>query len=311
MNLKKRWFVAGFAGICLFWACVKNATPLPPIHDTVTVHKTDTLIKTDTLHKTDTLLKPVDTPNVKNGLVVYLPFNGSFADSSGKGNLVTVVNSATLDYDMHGYAQSAFNSTGNGASLIISNNGAYKVDTAFSLSFDFMIRSNPYYNGGGNYNGLMSFLSLVNQANGNGPTFNIGMVLPGVQQNFSVGFNNSANDCNSSFTFTPINLTDTTSFVPQLASWYNAIVTFTKGTSAVYINGRLVSTKTGNLTSVLFCPSSNLIIGSWWGATESLNGKLDEVRMYNRTLNAKEIAWLSRNFQITSTKIRATPVTRQ
>jgi hypothetical protein len=312
MKSKHIVFVAGLAGLFLFYACVKNATPALPIHDTVTVHKTDTLIKTDTLRKTDTLLKPVDTPNLKIGLVLYLPFNGSFADSSGNGNTITTVGGATLDYDMHGYAQSAFNSSGNGARLVVSNNGAYKVDTAFSVSFDFMIRANAYYNGGGNYDGLMTFLSIVNTLNGNGPTFDVGLTVPGMPQNFTFAINSSTSDCNISGAGNPQNLTDTTSFIPQVGSWYNAICTFTKGSASVYINGKLINTKTAGLTTALFCPTANLVVGGWWNSSpENTNGKLDEVRMYNRTLNAKEIAWLSRNFQLTSTKIRATPVTIQ
>jgi hypothetical protein len=305
MKSKNLALVAGIAGLVLFYACAKNATPAPPIHDTVTVHKTDTLTKTDTF------LKPVDTPNLKNGLVLYLNFNGSFADSSGNGSTVTAIGGATLDYDMHGYSQSAFNSTGNGARLIVANNGVYKVDTAFSLSFDFMIHANAYYSGGGNYDGLMSFLSITNTTNGNGPTFNIGLTVPGMPQNFTFGINSGTSDCSTSGVTNPQNLTDTTSFIPQVGSWYNAICTFTKGSASVYINGKLVNTKIGSLGTALFCPSANFVVGGWWNSSpENINGKLDEVRMYNRTLNAKEISWLSRNFQPSSTKVRATPVTR-
>gem|GEM_PF-895371 len=314
--MKPKHLLLGVFVMGLFWACVKTATPVPPVHDTVTVHKTDTLIKTDTLHKTDTLIKGLDTPNLKNGLVLYFPFNGSFADSSGNGNTVNVVGGAALDYDMHGYAQSAFNSNGSGARLTVNNNGSYKVDTAFSVSLDFMLRSNAYYTGGYNFFGLMVFLSIVDTATGNGPTFDLGMTLPNLPQYFAFGINggNGVNDCSSSGAGNLANISDTTHFTPQLGSWYNAICTFTKGTVSVYINGQLVSTvKNPNSSKVVFCPSAKFVVGGWWNDPNSgslnINGKMDEVRFYNRTLNAKEIAWLSRNFQITSTRVHATPVT--
>jgi hypothetical protein len=52
---------------------------------------------------------------------------------------------------------------------------------------------------------------------------------------------------------------------------------------------------------VLSCPAANVIIGGWWSRDpQSINGEIDEVRMYNRTLNATLIAWLARNFQLHS-----------
>jgi hypothetical protein len=298
---KSNIFVPGvlFVTLVCFFACTKNTPPQPPIHDTVTIHHTDTL------------RIPVvpDTPNMKNGLVLYLPFNGSFADSSGGGNTVTAIAGATLDYDMHGYAQSAFNATGNGERLLVSNNGFYKVDTAFSVSCDFMIRSNAFYSGGYDFSGLMVFLSIVNTSTGNGPTFNIGMTLPTLPQYFTFNINGAQGaDCSGPGTNNPSTISDTTHFTPQLGSWYNAVCTFTKGTASVYINGKLVSSvKNSNTLSALFCPDAKFVVGGWWdggnSGTENIRGKLDEVRLYNRTLNAKEIAWLARNFQPGSTRV--------
>jgi hypothetical protein len=158
MKLKIK-FLAAVSVTLFFVSCAKNPVTPPPVHDTLTVIKTDTLV----------IPQKIDTPNLKNGLVLYLPFNGSFADSSGLGNIVTAVGGATLDYDMHGYAQSAFSATGAGERLVVANNGSYKVDTAFSVSLDFMIRSNAYYSGGYDYSGLMTFVSIVNTTTGHLP----------------------------------------------------------------------------------------------------------------------------------------------
>src|ERR1700742_55585 len=51
-----------------------------------------------------------DTPssvNLKQGLLLYLPFNGSIADSSGNNN-PTYADGNGLTYHAHGYANSAF-----------------------------------------------------------------------------------------------------------------------------------------------------------------------------------------------------------
>jgi hypothetical protein len=292
---------AGITALVTVYACNKAANPQPPIYDTVTITKTDTLV----------LPPPViDTPNLTEGLVLYLPFNGSFADSSGNNNTVTPLDGAALGYDLHGSANSAFISSGNGARLVVANNGSYAVDTAFSISFDFVIRSNPYYFGGGNYTGLMSFLSIIDTATGNGPTFDVGLTDPQAPQDFTFGVNTAAtSSCDNSGANNTGNVGDITSFAPQIGSWYNAICIFTKGTLSVYINGQLTGTAIEGDSATLFCPNANFVVGGWWSGgnnlsnLESLNGELDEVRMYNRTLTAQQIAWLSRNFQPTSTSL--------
>lgn len=276
-----KFLIVSLLSIGLFAACTKNSNP-KTIYDTVTVVKNDTI----------RLPPPNDTPNLTNGLVLYLPFtNGSFADSSGLNNTVTAIGGATLGYDMHGYAQSAFNSTGNGAVLAVTNNGSYSVDTAFSLSFDFTVRNNNQ----------MIFCSIVDMVNGNGPTFNVGINLPSSPETLTFGINSSTSDCGASGDGNPLNRGDTTTFVPQPGSWYNAICTFTAGTVRVYINGQLIQSSGGGSPSVLFCPNSTFVVGGWWnGDLQNINGEIDELRFYNRTLSAAQIAWLSRNFQIHS-----------
>jgi hypothetical protein len=285
----------GALSLGVLHSCTKNTNPLPPPpHDSTGVPKTDTNI----VAKLDTAVQ------ITKGLVLFLPFDGNFADSSGLNNTVTAVGGATLGTDLHGYAHNAFNATGSGERLYVTNNGSYKVDSAFTVSLDFMIRSNAYYSGGYNFNGLMTFLSIVNTANGNGPTFNLGMNVPGLPQyfNFGVNTNYAGSDCNSSGAANPTKLDDTTSFSPQLGYWYNTICVFDHGTISVYIDGRLQGKVTGIAKTVLFCPDAQFVIGGWWdGDYESINGQLDDVRFYNRAINANEITYLARNFQVNST----------
>src|SRR5579872_119602 len=117
--------------ITTFPSCTKN--PLP-IHDTVTVIKNDTTKLTDTLYAT----KPDPTVDLTKGLLLYLPFSGSIADSSGNKNPTTALNGASLTYDTHGYANQAFGANGTNQVILVTNNGSIKFDTAWSVSLDFM-----------------------------------------------------------------------------------------------------------------------------------------------------------------------------
>jgi hypothetical protein len=294
MKINRLCLLSSPVVLLMFSACQKAGGGSKTIYDTVTVTKTDTV----------QLPPPNDTLNLTNGLVLYLPFtNGSMADSSGNGNTVTAIGGDTLGYDMHGWAKSAFTSNGNGQYLLIGNNGSYTFDTAFSLSLDFVIRSVPTFNGIG-VPGLMTLASLVDVSNGDGPMLHVGMVSyaeSGVPQPLDLGINGAANGCDNIGSGGPAVLNDVTTFLPQVGSWYNLIVTFSSGSVNMYINGQNINSATANFTSLLNCPDANFVIGGWWdGDPECINGAIDEVRVYNKTLSAQQIAWLARNFQIHS-----------
>ncbi len=276
--------------LSFFYSCTKNATPAPPVHDTLTVTKIDTIRIPP---------PPPDTPNLKNGLLVYLPFsNGSISDSSGNGNPTSAVNGAVPTYDAHGYANSAFASSGSGEGLLVSNNGSIKFDTAYSVSFDVMIKAV----------GVQEMVILSNYTNNSGATFGIGTNQPGIS-NLIMGLTDSTVQCGIVADPTH-NTIDTCNFIPQIGSWYNIISTFTNGILKTYVNGQLISTKKARSQTAYVCPTSQIIIGSGWGGTASMNGKIDEFRLYNRTLTAQQIAWLSRNFQPTSVKMSPVLMTR-
>jgi Concanavalin A-like lectin/glucanases superfamily len=274
MKSKRLIFGLALAAFVVFVGCSKtiNPQPLPPIHDTVTVVKTDTL------------LKQPDTGNLRKGLLVYLPFNGTMADSSGNGNLTTVLPGVSLSYDEHGKANSAFSSMG-GGSLLVSNNGSIKFDTAYSVSINVMIRSM----------GMQEFAILTGYNDNKGATFGIGTNQPGIS-NLTMGLTDSTADCGS---LSDVNNTtiDTCQFIPQPGSWYNIISTFRAGVLKTYINGQLISSKSSKSQLAHVCPTAQIIIGSGWGGVVPMNGKVDEFRLYNRVLSPVEIAILAKEFQ--------------
>jgi hypothetical protein len=237
---------------------------------------------------------PTDSTNIadlKKGLLVYLPFNGNIADSSGNNNPTQIVGTgAGLTYDIHGYANSAFGGDGTSGRIEVTNNGSIKFDTAFSVSLSFMERT---------ISGHQVLASLVKVADGKGPSFLIGNSMI-TSPNLWFGAPNVT--CDDYGTHVG---TDTTDFIPQPESWYNLICTFRKGTLRVYVNGNLIDQTTGLNYNSYVCPDAKFVVGGWWsGDPISINGKIDNVRLYNRELNGDEIATLSQYYQPATNSIR-------
>ncbi len=272
---------------CIFSACNKSNNPNPPVTDTVTITKTDTVTVPPA---------PDPTVNLTKGLLLYLPFNGSIADSSGNNNPTYAVGNV-LTYDAHGYANSAFGGNGVNNHVVVTNNGSIKFDTAFSVSFDFMTTVPAAGT-------RQSLIAMVDTVNGFGPSFLSSMSLVG-ESNLDFYVNDVTANCDqagNSPVSDPAAITDTL-IVPQLNTWYNVIALYSQGSLTVFINGTKVNYIKRAGTAALLCPQSSIVIGGWWnGDLIPLNGKMDEVRLYNRTLTAHEIVALSQYYQVTSEK---------
>ncbi len=295
MKLKLLIFSLVFFFFVFVYSCTKNASPT-----TKTVTDTTVIVKTDTV----TVHPPPDTTiNLTKGLLLYLNFNGNIADSSGNNNPTEAIGGNVLTYDAHGYANSAFGGNGNGQRIKVTNNGSIKFDTAFSLSYDFMI--NAYQQ--------QVFVAMADLTNGYGPSFVSCESVPGAE-NLSFFASDILASCDAvgpSTAQDPGALTDTT-IVPQVNAWYNVINIYHKGTIQTYINGQLQHTSSGPGTADLLCPNSQVVIGGWWdGVPLSVNGKMDEVRLYNRVLTPHEITTLSQHFQVTSESIKPALVTHK
>jgi hypothetical protein len=80
----------------------------------------------------------------------------------------------------------------------------------------------------------------------------------------------------------------------NLGSWNN-IVYVSNGAGQntdIYINGLYVNSTANNNASS--CSSNNLYFGvDIFSAPEFINGKLDDIRIYNRALSASEVAYLA------------------
>lgn len=266
-------FLSTLAVAAFFFSCTKNTTP--PQHKPTDSGMTDSV-------------------NLKKGLLLYLPFSGSIADSSGNNNPTAFVNGASLGYDEHGYANNAFGSDGTNRIVQVTNNGSIRFDTALSISLDFMTMD---------ANHLHTYLSMVDWATGNGPSFSFGQCMSSDWSVFDYAFADVTGGCDNSTEGNTKTMNDTTSFKPVFGRWYNVVVIYRPGLIKFYLNGRLYSSKTGTSTAINFCPASKINVGGWWISDPgNINGAVDNVRMYNRVLNAQEITALATNYQVTSNR---------
>jgi hypothetical protein len=78
------------------------------------------------------------------------------------------------------------------------------------------------------------------------------------------------------------------------AAWYYVAGVFENGNMRLYVNGQLVSQTAAPFNSINGCASAEFVLGNWKNDFQpALNGKLDEIRIYNRVLSAAEISYLA------------------
>ena len=203
--------------------------------------------------------------DVTTGLIAFYPFNGNANDTSGNGNN-GIVNGALLTTDRNGTANSSYSfSNGNNISIPMTQ----QLHNLPIRTFSCWFKMNNNQNGG----------RIIETTYLNG----------GISINNNVldaWYNSGTRECN--VTNTSINLINEWHFLVYTTNSNN-------GEGKIYLDGNLVNSRTG----VLFNAPQNwmnsfLRIGV--GAQgEAINGKIDDIRIYNRLLNQSEISYLFNN----------------
>ncbi|MCA0425966.1 MAG: gliding motility-associated C-terminal domain-containing protein [Bacteroidetes bacterium] len=208
---------------------------------------------------------------INQGLVACYPFNGNAQDESGNGNHGSVIG-ATLTQDRFGINARAYNFSGTNQFISIPNSSTLSgIDKEVTIMF--WARIGSYFNFGG---GLF-FASAVTKSTAN----------PNYQYRFAIRndgiltFNNNRQWNVAMGSNTP------------LAQWIHFAVTINDTIMRYYRNGILVGTST-TYTSITSDKTQGLNLGRGNpnNAGDFFNGRLDEVRIYNRTLTAAEITKL-------------------
>lgn len=229
--------------------------------------------------------------HLQQGLQLYLPCNGNTNDASGNGN--NAINyGATLTTDEYGNANSAYYFDGSSDYMEISNSASIALQDSFSLVAK--VYPMGFYNGTcqaniifqkGDNDAIPGWYSLRFSDNGFDADCNISTPnknnFYGYMQggNALVPFGTAAGQIGSPPYINANN-------------WYCVAATWNSDSIKIYVNGILYSKWQNNFTPGI--NSDNLVIGHlkntlfpYW-----FNGKLDDLRIYNRAISAQEVTAL-------------------
>jgi hypothetical protein len=213
-----------------------------------------------------------DLPSQQNSLVAYFPFNGNANDESGTGNHGIVYN-ATLTTDRFGKANSAYLFNGTNAYIKASASNLPSAERTVSLWFYANNVNKPVvlaYGGSGVCG--TSWCQYIN--------------IPGFSNAYQVQGHCNNHLLLSNYVNPPIN------------EWYHWVITTSSIGTKIYINGVLTSSNTAYFNDT-YVNGTDLAVGvnvfhngaapftdanaTWF------NGKLDDIRIYNRELSHNEI----------------------
>ncbi len=206
---------------------------------------------------------------LQTGLVGYWPFCGNANDASGNGNNGTV-NGATLTTDRFGMANKAYNFDGNDWIEILDN----PTLNNSTISVGLWLNTNSTI--------LQQVLYKVslNTAQNEEYSLPINLLSPN-----KINLDLKNNSCVPGIGWM------TFSSNVNLNNWVHVSFTHDGSTTKFYLNGTLINSQVANF-NIANCPGGKLIMGIDWELQNGLNGKLDDIAIYNRALTATEIQQL-------------------
>jgi PKD repeat protein len=222
--------------------------------------------------------------NLNLGLKAHYSFSGNANDVSGNGLHGVIQGNPKLTTDRFGNANSAYQFDGIKDGIIITDKG--KLSTpAFSIVYYFSTESTD----------LQVAVGKINYENGNAATFNSGVSNEGKTTFF--GTMAPLDNCNLGVPTTYV-YTLTSYEAVKLNQWHCVVHTFENGVETLYLDGFLMKQGTLPFNNAAYCDNTNLTIGTWWKEDQRrFKGKIDEVRYYDRAINANEITALCMRVQ--------------
>jgi uncharacterized protein (TIGR02145 family) len=203
---------------------------------------------------------------LNSGLVAYYPFSGSTIDESGNANNGTPNVALTYASDRFGNANKSVTFTTSPQYIVVPNSSSFPT-TAISFSYWFNRQGNAIISDEAYLVKNMAFQSFARQSNSQ---FASGVFLGvgGSWQNF---FSNQSLSGNT--------------------TWHHYAFTYENSTkiAKTFMDGVLVSTETAtDPNAIIKTTTESLMIGGGVGL-QNISGSLDDIRIYNRSLNLVEI----------------------
>ncbi|MEO7306367.1 MAG: LamG domain-containing protein, partial [Ferruginibacter sp.] len=208
--------------------------------------------------------------NLNQGLIAFYPFSGNANDVTAN-NINGVVNNATLTTDRFGNANSAYYFNGSNAYIQLPYSSLYNF--APQDSFSISVRVLP--DQGNSWPAQALVVKSPFHVDFNQSNWNYGTYVLNYKAMSGYAFN-SVCVGTTVFTGTPC--------------WYNIVVTYKNGIWRMYVNGVLEASDLTQTKHILQDgPASKINFGRKGDASgDYFKGKMDDVRIYNRVLNAAE-----------------------
>lgn len=204
---------------------------------------------------------------LNDGLVGRYPMNGNLNDISSYSRTASSSN-VSLTTDRDGNANSAYSITTSNNSWISINNSGPRFITADNAPFSFSLWMNV-----SSFSFTGSQMTVVGNENYLSSGFRFGFGT-----DYRIGFWTTQSGG------TIDNLSSTTVF--STGTWYNVAITYDGTTARLYVNGNLEDSESGTIKAT----TKNINIGEGVGGTGYFGGIADDFRMYDRKLEASEVA---------------------
>jgi len=211
------------------------------------------------------------TPASTIGLIASYTFSGNANDASINGNHGTV-NGATLTTDRFGTANSAYLFNGSSQYISIPNSPSLQSATT-SLTMNAWINLSGY-----TLVGQPGVAAILTKSNSSSSNFMYKMDVAQTPATIFASTNNFSNYATAPYSFC-------------LNQWYMVTAVLDGTTAFFYVNGTLVGTQ-AFVTSITSDGLPLEIGRDSPGLVEFFNGKLDDIRIYNRALSPCEVAEL-------------------
>lgn len=209
-----------------------------------------------------------------NGLVGYYPFSGNPNDLSGSGNNGTV-HGASLTTDRFGQPNSAYQFVGNDNNtvsyIIAGYNNLPAANSPRTISV--WLTNDTYPVIGGSLNDGHPIVAYGTPTTNSAIEILYGRIFP---TNDFLRFTGFDTDMDLPITY-------------SLQTWYNVVATFDGTTASLYVNDTLLGSGSYPSWNTVL---DSLLIGCQTPRTRFHNGKIDDIRIYDRVLNTTEITSL-------------------
>jgi len=213
--------------------------------------------------------------NENSGLIASYPFNGDALDVSGNNQNGTMFNGVESTTDRFGNPNAAFLFDGVNDYISIPSSSSFNTDVFTISGWIYPISTPSSYHG---FINKKDSLTNVTNINGFGTSANTSMIR------FSAKF------------------TDGTGYEPSESNgvtvnhWNHVVYVYNFGTIKIYLDGNLVLNDNTSNGKTITKTSAPITIGvTYWFPSQTFekyywNGKIDDIKIYNRELSSCEIA---------------------